>query len=187
MKKKLLHIAVISIVLIILSGFSNSGEMVIPHGKINKSIKKCSITGNIELYETMEIPVNIMGTEILKIYNDSLVLGYVYIKRINSCRSDGCDINFHDDSNGFEYFDYYLITDKSGMVLQVKVYNYQATHGHQVMSKGWLKQFIGYNGSQNMNYGKDVQAISGATVSAKALTEDIQNAEKLISDIINKN
>lgn len=59
------------------------------------------------------------------------------------------------------------------MVL-VKIYNYQATQSYEVINCGWLSQFKGVKPGESLTFGKDIEAISGATVSANAITDDIQ-------------
>lgn len=100
--------------------------------------------------------------------------GYIYIGRVNCCRTGGCKID--PDGNPAvtsEYFDYLVLFDQKKTVKQIKIYNYQATHGQEVTSKGWLKQFIGYDGSKPLYMNKDIDAISGATVSVMAISVDV--------------
>ncbi len=42
------------------------------------------------------------------------------------------------------------------------------------LAKGWLKQFTGYDGSDTLEVGKNVDAISGATISVYGITLDVQ-------------
>ncbi|MEJ2594638.1 MAG: FMN-binding protein [bacterium] len=102
-------------------------------------------------------------------------LGRIYVGRVNSCRSGGCTVNMKEEEVAFEFFDYFLLTDMSGEVKWVKVFNYQATQGHEVMSRGWLNQFRGLTSEIHPVFGEDNEALSGATVSAKAITQDIQD------------
>ena len=44
---------------------------------------------------------------------------------------------------------YEVITDSKKTVQEVKVFNYQATHGQEVTVKSWLKQFIGHSERNN--------------------------------------
>ncbi len=170
----------------ILVGASISVDLKIPTSKIEKSIKKLKLGDEINMKSVIGISADMSQSEIFKLQSGSDIVGYVYISRLNSCRAEGCSGNPTFNSDDFEYFDYFLITDNTGEVLNVKVYNYQATQGHQVMSRGWLKQFIGYKMNQELVYGQDIQAISGATISAKAITYDVERAEELIVGIINK-
>jgi len=110
---------------------------------------------------------------------------YIYIGRVNSCRAGGCSISM-DPTEDFntEYFDYFILFDSAGSVEQVTVFNYAATHGHEVSAKGWLKQFNGFNGSTMLEVGKNVDAISGATISVYGITEDIQSKTKLLKSYL---
>lgn len=76
----------------------------------------------------------------------------------------------------FEYFDYFILFDSNLGVKKIRVYNYQATHGHEVGGKGWLKQFVGYKGDEKLEYGKNIDSISGATISANAITYNVQES-----------
>jgi Na+-translocating ferredoxin:NAD+ oxidoreductase RnfG subunit len=105
---------------------------------------------------------------------------------VNSCRAGGCS-NPALPASGLEtseYFDYFVVFDGNLSIQQVKVYNYQATHGQEVTNKGWLKQFQGYNGERQLNVGKNIDAISGATVSVYAITNDIQEKTQLLKKIV---
>jgi len=100
---------------------------------------------------------------------------FIYVGRINSCRVGGCSSSKDAmQSREHEYFDYFILTDSVPTVVQVKVYNYMATHGQEVTAKGWLKQFVGYDGGRDLQVGKDVDGISGATISVYGITLDIQ-------------
>lgn len=186
MKNNLIFISIIIFFWSVLVGASLSIDLKIPIAKIEKSIKKLKLGDNVVVSPIIGVSDEMTQSEIFKLESGSDIVGYVYVSRLNSCRADGCSSVQSNNGGDFEFFDYFLITDTSGKVIQVKVYNYQATHGHQVMSKGWLKQFVGYSGSHALRYGLDIQAISGATISAKAITNDIQRAEKLIAGIIGK-
>lgn len=110
---------------------------------------------------------------------------YIYIGRVNSCRAGGCSIS-HDanfDSNS-EYFDYFILFDESKTVKLVKVFNYQATHGQEVSAKGWLKQFEGFDGINPLTVGKNIDAISGATISVYGITLDVKDKTELLQQLV---
>jgi hypothetical protein len=102
-------------------------------------------------------------------------MGYVYIGRVNSCRTGGCA---HPDvaatQSTSEYFDYFVLFNNAKAIVSVVVFNYAATYGHQITARGWLKQFIGFNGEKELTVGKNIDAISGATISVNGITVDIQ-------------
>jgi hypothetical protein len=106
---------------------------------------------------------------------------YIYIGRVNSCRVDGCSVSYEiDDKYETEYFDYFILFDTTSKVDYVRIFNYQATHGQEVVSKGWLKQFCGYDGSTKLDVGKEIDAIAGATISVFGITQDIEEKTKLL-------
>ena len=109
-------------------------------------------------------------------------INYMYIGRVNSCRAGGCSISMDSNENfETEYFDYFILFDLECTVQLVRVFNYAATHGHEVSAKGWLKQFSGYNRTDTLEVGKNVDAISGATISVYAIAIDIQLKTEILN------
>ncbi len=110
---------------------------------------------------------------------------FVYIGRVNSCRSGGCSVSLKEMiETPSEYFDYFILFDQKKSVKMVKVFNYQATHGHEVSTPAWLKQFSGYNGSTALKVGKNIDAISGATISVNGITSDIEDKTKILTQVL---
>lgn len=139
----------------------------------------------IPVPETLEVHPLQGKFMVLSPLNANDLKKYIYVGRVNSCRSGGCSnpamtMNLEPT----EYFDYLIVFDSKVSVQQVKVYNYQATHGQEVGNKGWLKQFKGYDGSRPLTVGKSIDAISGATVSVYSITDDIQDKTKLLKKLI---
>lgn len=111
--------------------------------------------------------------EAILMNNDTV--GIVYSGRVYSCRAGGCSMPQKEDLYAnvpAEYFDLFLIVDMEKHVKRIDVYNYNATHGQEVTAKSWLKQFINYQGG-GLRYGKDIDALSGATISAENLTYEV--------------
>ena len=120
-----------------------------------------------------------------KVNSDVSQIKYIYTGRVNSCRAGGCSISIElPKEEESEYFDYFILFDKDKTVILVKVFNYQATHGQEVTSKGWLKQFIGHDGKESLQVGKNVDAISGATISVYAITLDVEMKTTLLKKIL---
>ena len=155
----------------------------VPIKKINKAIEK---VWKVEEFELIDDELNNEQNCFengcwMRVKSSGKDLGMVYIGRVNSCRSGGCSVEMDPESMAFEFFDYFLVADALGEVLWVKVYNYQATQGHEVMSRGWLNQFKGLTTKEKVVFGEDIESISGATVSASAITQDIQNVLSCVS------
>ncbi len=119
--------------------------------------------------------------------NETSTYKYVYVGRVNSCRAGGCSIALDENTGGLEgkseYFDYFMCFDQNKTVQLVKVFNYQASHGQEVCAKGWLKQFVGYKESEVLQVGKNVDAISGATISVNAITFDVELKTEILGQL----
>jgi hypothetical protein len=110
---------------------------------------------------------------------------YAYVGRVNSCRAGGCSVSPDEDLYGdSEYFDYFILFGPGPVVQDVQVYNYQATHGQEVSARGWLRQFTGYDGTIHLKVGKEVDAISGATISVYGITQDVMEKTRLLGELI---
>lgn len=73
-------------------------------------------------------------------------------------------------------FDYVLIFNPDHTIKQAKVLIYRETFGREIDSPRWLDQFIGMSPKSTFKFGEDIDAISGATISARSMTRAVQNA-----------
>ncbi len=80
----------------------------------------------------------------------------------------------------YDEFSFFLLTDLDKSTQMVRVVKYISDHGGEITSKKWLNQFQGYKGG-TLKYGDDIQAISGATLSASSITNRIHE----IIDLLN--
>ncbi len=146
-------------------------------------LKKWGIMAN-ELVEINSLSAQLIKEgKFFKVEQAGGFEGYVFIGRIFSCRAGGCSNNssLATVSNS-EYFDAYIIYNTNRTIESLRVFNYQATHGHEITSKGWLKQFIDFNGDKSLSVGKDIDAISGATISVHAITDEINYITEIIRE-----
>ncbi|HRW63128.1 MAG TPA: FMN-binding protein [Bacteroidales bacterium] len=85
----------------------------------------------------------------------------------------------------FDKFDYMVIYNKDLEIEFIKILVYRSDYGSEITAKKWLSQFYKKKNA-NFKYGDDIQAISGATLSANSLTENIHRITILILDFSNK-
>jgi len=82
----------------------------------------------------------------------------------------------------FDYFDYSVIFSEDKNVLKVIVTVYRSDHGAAICQKKWLGQFEGYHGGV-LELGKDIDAVSGGTISSTSMVNDIQRSHLLLSSL----
>jgi Na+-translocating ferredoxin:NAD+ oxidoreductase RnfG subunit len=82
----------------------------------------------------------------------------------------------------YDYFDYSVIFTEDLFVAGVIVTTYRSSHGAGICGKGWLKQFKGYQGEE-VSLGKEVDSISGATISATSLVDDMRRCYLLMEKL----
>lgn len=153
--------------------------------QLQRELKKVFSKQNIELIE-MSVPAKYTLTgKYYQVNNscDEKTVKYIYIGRINTVRSANAQANSNESS---EYFDYYIFFDEGKSISQVRVINYQATHGEMVSSPGWLKKFVGHNRTKPLEVGRQIDAISGATISVNSITFDVRQKTHILSEIARK-
>ena len=73
-----------------------------------------------------------------------------------------------------EFITYAVTLDASGAVKDIEILDYRETFGAQVREAAWRAQFTGKRHGQSLKLGKDVQNISGATLSSKHVTDGVR-------------
>ena len=68
--------------------------------------------------------------------------------------------------------------------MNVNVFNYEATHGQEITSKRWLKQFVNFQGENELVAGKNIDAISGATISVNGIVKDLQEKTYILKTLL---
>lgn len=159
---------------ILLAGFTYSGKT----GKqIKKSIEHQFDTeafNLLSLNQNKNVQPNALEPGWYLISTPGGIAGYLYTGRVETCRPGGCRRSDGEEPvTGAEYFDYYLIADTSRKIREVRIFDYHATYGYEITARSWLKQFRGFDGSHPLTAGKEIDGISGATVSVDAMTEEI--------------
>ena len=193
-QKKMMSFRILVVRGILLIGFVSMtlGNNVYGQSKvgINTKVVNAEVKKNFgaENFKLEELTVASSDDEVLNgvfasVLINEQVVGFAYVGRVNSCRTGGCSVSKEElKADGtHEYFDYLVLFDHRVSVKLVKVINYQASHGHEISARGWLKQFIGYNGEDEMQVGKNIDAISGATISVYAITNDVNRITRMLA------
>lgn len=114
---------------------------------------------------TSELPSDFSKDSFFELKSDNELIGYAYISKAPS-KTD--------------QFDYLVVFDTDLIIKKSKVLAYREDYGSEIGSKRWLKQFIGKTSSDELIYGDNIAAISGATISVKSMTRAVNNVLKSI-------
>jgi len=130
--------------------------------KVDKEIKDSFNLENFSFTSVLisseirkNLPSKFEEDNFFKIEADKKLLGYAYISQAPSKTAQ---------------FDYLVLLDKDLIVLKSKVLIYREEYGGEIGSKRWLRQFEGKKGGDELKYGDNIIAISGATISVRSMT-----------------
>ena len=73
-----------------------------------------------------------------------------------------------------DLIDYAVALSAEGKVRQVEILQYREAYGGEVRNSNWRAQFVGRHHGDPVQIGKDIQNISGATLSCQHLTDGIR-------------
>jgi len=79
-----------------------------------------------------------------------------------------------------------VILNNDGAILTSKVIKYREAYGGEVGNKNWLAQFINFTNTSQITIGKNIDGISGATISVNSLSKGIQKIAVLFPQIKDK-
>jgi Na+-translocating ferredoxin:NAD+ oxidoreductase RnfG subunit len=168
--KKVVFLIVVSVLLF---GFDLSKST---QKKIDKTI--ASLWENITISKTFfkltaaqKTTFKLNDNELLYLKNGEELVGYLYLAKADS-RSDKID--------------YMVIFKPDLTILSVKILVYREDYGGEVGSRRWLKQFIGKTDGKEMKFGYNIQNISGATISARSMTQSVNQVSKNMVELKNQ-
>jgi hypothetical protein len=179
----------LGVVALFILGFISSDRFKIPKRLLKSINNEFEITSHLlHSIPTLTSSVNdeLLG-KFFNITSQDEKLGFAYLGRVNTCRVGGCEsasLIAGNDELSTEYFEYFIIYNTEAEVQRIQIYNYQANHGQEVSSRGWLKQFIGFNTELELEVGKNIDGISGATISVYALTANVEYVTSLLGAFI---
>ena len=127
----------------------------------HSALKSVTISADINNQTLADFGEN----NLFEIFSDTNRIGFLYLGEAPSMKRK---------------FDYIIMFNTDFTIKKSKVLIYREEHGKQIGSQRWLKQFIGLSSGDNLTYGENIDAISGATISASSMTKAIGNVLKSI-------
>ncbi len=158
----------LAILLILLISYAFA---VMPQNELQQKFEK-AIRGtyNVENFNLDEIKVSSEIVEqlsvemnegnLFKISQEKNLIGYAYLGTAPSKKKE---------------FEYVVLFDENFIIKKSKVLIYRENYGLQIGTQRWLKQFIGMTPKDNIVYGENIAAISGATISASSMARAVND------------
>ncbi|MEZ4288527.1 MAG: FMN-binding protein [Polyangiales bacterium] len=94
---------------------------------------------------------------------------------------------FDSEIGQHEAIDFATFFDSAGKVTRFEVVAYREPYGDEIRGTRFRKQFVGRNAKSGFDFKRDVDAVSGATLSARAATKAVQRAAMLVEQLLNHN
>lgn len=176
----------ISLILAITLGFFSFTKI---EKSIDKLAQKAWSTENIK-----RIPINVpdslkhnLSNSYVLVLNNQ-VLGYACYTTAYGCQVGGCAKPKDPNAQTYETFDYIVLFNTDFSIKTIEITEYPGAYGYQICRRSWLKQFTDKTPSLKLN--EDIDGVSGATVSAQFLVDDINvvkdNLEKIVDESISR-
>lgn len=154
--------------------------------KLDKLVDK--VFGEDVLRTELDIPDSVLifpeDDEVCELKEDDELLGYLILNKAYCCRVGGCAAwDPEEQDEGHDIFYYATITNPDLTINTIRVIEYHSEYGYEITSKQWLKQFEGKTGC-DLNFGEDIDGISGATISAESMVYNIDNTCQLLQNLL---
>ena len=73
-----------------------------------------------------------------------------------------------------------------GQLINAHIVKYREDYGYEVGNRRWLNQFLGLNASSDYKVGKNIDGISGATISVNSVTRGINRSAIIVEHLLSK-
>lgn len=176
-----MHIVIYSLLLLGLS-FQSSEVPPAFQKKVDKELRKLFPEEAVTLV-TVSLREEQLPSEdfsLHKINSATGPLGYLLINRVNACPEGGCSNPEQNISGRFDHYYYMAVYNLNHQIIQIRILDYQSQHGFEIMAISWLKQFVGFSGCE-LRFEKEIDGIAGATVSARALVDEVNENCRFLS------
>lgn len=105
---------------------------------------------------------------------------YVVFHATRGGRTDGFAI-FDSERGQHEPIDIGTFFDPNGRITRVEILAYREHYGGEVRSPRFLRQLVGRDSQSGFTVGRDLDAISGATISARSVARAAHRAALLVA------
>jgi len=108
---------------------------------------------------------------------------FVFYRATTGGRPDGYAL-FDSERGQHELIDIGTFFGPEGAVRRVEVLAFREPYGDGVRSPRFLRQFVGTRASSPLRVGRDIDAISGATISSHSVARAVRRAAVLLEEAV---
>lgn len=83
-----------------------------------------------------------------------------------------------------ELIKYAVAINKDGTIKQIEIMDYVESYGHQVAEANWRQQFVGKTAVSPIKLNKDIDNISGATLSCKHIADGVKRVMIMYDQVL---
>ncbi len=117
------------------------------------------------------LPARSVGWRVFAAYRGDIALGYVVL----------------DDVIGkFELISYAVAINPDASVKQIEILTYRESHGFEIKSPAWRRQFAGKTVEAGLAVGEGIANISGATLSCAHVTDGVRRIAAIAQAVLKK-
>lgn len=166
---------------------SASGNAQVPPGKVNSSMLEESINavigegGDVQ-WTTMGLKKEFMQSIEKELKLKNRLPDSVYVGRMNHKGSSYYIIPDNAPSKS-EMFSYVLYLDTDKKIVDVDVLEYRENYGYEIDYSFFRKQFHDKEKARNIRFNRTIQNISGATISARNITNAVHDLMLIIKGL----
>ena len=111
------------------------------------------------------LPARSVAWRVFSAYRDGTLLGHVVI----------------DDVIGkYELIGYAVALSPQAVVQQIEILSYRESHGFEIRSPAWRRQFVGKTAQAGLAVGDGIANISGATLSCTHVTDGVRRIAAVV-------
>ena len=124
-----------------------------------------------EVEKMSGLPARSLNWRVFAAYRGDSVLGHVVL----------------DDVIGkFELISYAVAINPDASIKQVEILTYRESHGFEIKSPAWRKQFVGKTAQAGLAVGEGIANISGATLSCTHVTDGVRRIAAIAQAVLRK-
>ena len=120
--------------------------------------------------------------DIRKVFIDDEFVGLAIVSSVSACALSGCTDQAPEPIIEGEYFDLLTLVNPNQQIISLYILDYFSDYGYEITSKKYLSKYKGRELCDFREGQHGLDAISGATISCKALQDHLGSLCQYLSD-----